>query len=447
MKIAWFTPFCTGSAIGRYSAAILDELTPDHEVVVFATGLDGGAASHRPHLPTERIDARTDFAALGRSLAAFDIVVYNLGNYAMFHGDILRAQRERPGVAILHDFATYGLFSTWRHEERADRAGWLTELEYAHGVEAREWGKRVLMGQALPTGTQEGALRYNMARSCVRGAVGVVVHGEWARQALANLIPAPVVAIDFPAFLTPRGSRPLSPRGDKVRFLTFGAANPNKAADLVAEAISGSELLRGRAEYTIAGGMNDSSYVAELRRVIRQCDLGDIVRLVAGPDDATLHRLIGEADVLVNLRYPHLGECSASLQEALFHGKPTIVWAHGYYDEFPADVVCKVESLPQLVGTMERLVASPEERRDRAERSTLYAFERFCTKKYCSRLVAFLEDCCHARPGCLLADRLAARLSEFYDGVAPAEIVARLANEVHLMSRSPSVPLPFGKVA
>ena len=365
----------------------------------------------------------------------------------MFHGDILRARRERPGVVILHDFATYGLFSTRRHGERTDRAEWLAELEYSHGIEAREWGKRVLMGQALPIGTQEGALRYNMARSCVRGAVGVVVHGEWARDALADLIPAPVVAIDFPAFLAPRGSTPPSPRGDKVRFLTIGEVNANKAADLVAEAISGSEVLRGRVEYTVAGSMHDPTYPADLRRVIEQRGLGEVVRLVDRPDDATLARLIDEADVLVNLRYPHLGECSASLQEALFHGKPTIVWAHGYYDEFPADVVCKVESLPQLVGTMERLVASPEERRGRSERSLAHASGRFCTKKYCTRLVAFLEECCRARPGCLLADRLAARLGEFYDGVAPAEIVAKLAGEVHLMSRPLSVPLPVGRAA
>jgi glycosyltransferase involved in cell wall biosynthesis len=229
--------------------------------------------------------------------------------------------------------------------------------------------------------------------------------------------------------------------------LTIGVVNANKAADLVAEAISGSELLRGRVEYTVAGSMHDPTYPADLRRVIEQRGLGDVVRLVDRPDDSTLSRLIAEADVLVNLRYPHLGECSASLQEALFHGKPTIVWAHGYYDEFPADVVCKVESLPQLVGTMERLVASPEERRGRAERSTVYATRRFCTKTYCSRLVAFLEDCCRARPGCLLVDRLAARLGEFYDGEAPAGLVARLANEVHLMSRPLSVPLPLGKAA
>jgi glycosyltransferase involved in cell wall biosynthesis len=449
MKIAWFTPFCTRSAIGRYSAVILDELTKEHEVVVFATGLRGRAVSHRPDLPTVRIEDRGGTLELCESLARFDVVVYNLGDNAPFHGDIHRTLVEYPGVAIVHDVSTWGLFGEALLGARRDVPSWLTQLEYSHGAAGRAWGTRLLAGWARPIGSQDGALRYNMTRSCVRRALGVVVHGEWARGVIAGLVPAPVAHIDFPAFLVPEGpAAAAGPEGGKVRLLTIGAVNANKAPDLVVEALGGSPFLRDRAEYTIAGSLSDAPpYIAELRSLVRRHGLGDAVRFIDRPDDALLHRLVSEADVLINLRYPHLGECSGSLQEALFHGKPTVVWGHGYYDEFPESVVCKVLSLPQLVAVLERLVASPEERRLRGARSLEYASERFCTRRYCRSLLSFLEGCCRARPACRLVDRLAERLSEFYAEQAPAELVARLVNEVNLMSRPRPNLLPAAKAA
>src|SRR5262249_55068644 len=155
---------------------------------------------------------------------------------------------------------------------------------------------------------------------------------------------------------------------DKVCLLTIGVVNPNKACDLVIEAIAGSDLLRGQVEYTIAGGMSNRAYVGHLRQLIRQYGLERVVRLVDRPDDRRLRRLIEESDVIVNLRYPHLGECSGSLQEALFHGRPAVVWGHGYYAEFPEVTAVRVSSLSELASALERLCASPEERRRRGER-------------------------------------------------------------------------------
>ncbi len=434
MRIAWFTPFCESSAIGRYSAVILDELTSEHDITVFATGLGDGAASHRPALPTVPIDGRGGSCALRESLAAFDVAVYNLGNYGPFHGDIQRTLAEHPGVAILHDFSTWGLFWEDSIVARKDPAGWLAQIEYSHGPEAREWGRCVLSLDACFVGSQDAALRYNLARSCVRGALGVVVHGEWVRQAIAPLVPAPVVRIEFPAFLAPPGPVAAPATSDKVRLLTIGMVNPNKAVDLVIEALAHSPFLRDHAEYTIAGSMGHTHYVGELRTLVRRYGLDGVVHFVDRPDDALLHRLVCEADVLVNLRYPHLGECSGSLQEALFHGRPAVVWGHGYYAEFPQDAVVRVGSLAQLAAALERLAASPGERRARGARALEHARGRFCTRRYCRELLPLLEGCCRAAPACRLADRLARRLADCRPDKAPVSLAAKLAHEIDLLS-------------
>jgi glycosyltransferase involved in cell wall biosynthesis len=447
MKIAWFTPFCKSSSIGQYSAVILDELSKEHDVVVFATGLRRWQRSHRPQLPTVRINGRGGSPDLCQQLRAFDVAVYNLGDHSRYHADIWRTQIAHPGVAIVHDVATWNLAAGALLHSHNGTPAWLAEVEYSHGPAAREWATALSAGEASRVDTQEASLFYNMARSCVRNALAVVVHGEWARRTLSSLVSAPVVHIDFPAHLAPQKPLATPPEGDKVRFLTIGVVNPNKACDLVIESIAGSELLRCQAEYTIAGGLSNHAYVRNLRQLIRQHRLEKAVRFVNRPDDRTLQRLIEESHVLVNLRYPHLGECSGSLQEALFQGRPAVVWGHGYYAEFPRDAVVRVGSLAQLAAALERLAASPGERRARGERALEHARGRFCTRRYCRELLPLLEGCCRAAPACRLADRLARRLADCRPDRPTDALAARLAREVHILSGPPSAAFPGARAA
>jgi len=435
MKIAWFTPFCVESAIGRYSAVILDELVKKHEITVFATGFKRGHML-RPHLKTLSIDGKGANHFIASQASQHDIAVYNLGNFTPYHGDIHQAMQQFPGVAIVHDVANYGLFwgLTMNGTMQGNKA-WLRELEYSHGPEARLWGERLIKGFTSLGRGQEDVLRYTFLRSCVRRAVGVVAHGEWAKRAIQAVTAAPVVHIDFPRFLGPAegslvdwaGSQKTS---DTVHLLTFGAVNPNKAVDLVIEVIASSPKLRERVQFTIAGSMAHQMYVADLKRLIQQHQLNSVVKLVDRPSNEVLEKLVKQADIVINLRYPHLGECSGSLQEALFHAKPVVVWGHGYYDEFPADVVVKVRSLGELQRALERLVEDPCERAARARRGYEHARKRFQTPVYCQALEAFLEQCAALRVIASWTDRISDRIAEFGPGPHQEQMVARIAEEL-----------------
>lgn len=438
MKIAWFTPFCTESAIGKYSDAILDHLRAEHEVTVFATGLAHGP-SLRPELPTVRIDGRGGTAAVADEAGRHDVAVYNLGNNGPYHADIYRSMQALPGVVVIHDVANFSLLlGVTDVNGRRDLTGWLAEMKYSHGPEGTGWDRGWLTGQTLPGQGQEDVLQHTLLRSCVRRAVGVVTHGEWARRAVEAITPVPVTRIEFPRFLGPdRPPAPAVATDGRVRLMTFGGVSPNKASDLVIESLATSERLRAGVRYTIAGSLSHREHVTELRRLIALHQLQDVVRLIDRPDDATLGRLVAEADVIVNLRYPHLGECSGSLQEALLYGKPTVVWAHGYYDEFPDDVVVKVRSLPELTAALERLSANPAERSARGVRSREHAEQRFQTPRYCHALVPFLERCRAGRPVCEWLDRLADQIADLPPGPSTEELVARVAEEVAALASRP----------
>src|SRR5207302_10322037 len=120
------------------------------------------------------------------------------------------------------------------------------------------------------------------------------------------------------------------------------------------------------------------------------------------------------ADIAVNLRYPYLGESSWSLLEALFAGKPTIVWRHGYYDEFPDKLVKKVASREELQSALTELCRSPEVRQTMAEQAWVYVRKHFDTKLYCRQLLDFIEYARLNRPILDLVDSMSDRLLELH---------------------------------
>ncbi len=444
MKIAWFTPFCRASAIGHYSALILDQLTREHEVTVFATGLADGP-SWRPDLPARQIDGQG--GKIVAELANFDMTVYNMGDCPPFHKDIYLTHLAHPGVVILHDLSMWNFFHNLCGQQPAR---WLQVLEYAHGSAGRAWGQLYATGWACREETQEGSLRWNLARAAVHGALGVVVHSRFSCGVLAPQIGYPIAQIDFPAPILPELPRPVSDRpaderkastsvsgrnpNARVRLLTFGILNPNKAVDMVIEALARSPLLRERCEYVLAGQIKPA-YAEQINDLVRSHGLEKCLRLRPPPDDDTLHRLIAESDVLVNLRYPHLGESSWSLLEGLWQGKAMVVWRHGYYDEFPDDVVSKVASLEELTQVLERLVGDADERQRQGENARNHARQRFRTDRYCERLVSFLEDCLTTAHAARLADRVGQHL-RFLLGGSPANLAGRVAEEIQALVAS-----------
>ena len=67
--------------------------------------------------------------------------------------------------------------------------------------------------------------------------------------------------------------------------------------------------------------------------------------------------LMAACDVLVNLRYPTMGETSGSVIRALSLGKPLVVSDIGWFAELPDDVVLKVPADEFEVATLQAALA------------------------------------------------------------------------------------------
>jgi glycosyltransferase involved in cell wall biosynthesis len=358
--------------------------------------------------------------------------VYNLGDYLYYHQAIYEVALRRPGVVVLHDLVMRDFFFGYCLLHRRDPNLLVRHLAYSHGAEGERQARDLVAGRTAEALDDPLRLEYPLAQSALHRGLGVVVHSDYTRRRLAAVVPVPVAKLEFPLFgLAERlKDRPPGRRraGGTVRLLTFGMINPNKAVHATLAAIGQSELLRRTVTFTVLGACAPE-YKEQLGALVQRHALGEVVRFTGRASDAELLRALEEADVVVNLRNPHFGESSASLQNSLFAGVPTVVWDHGSYAEFPDDVVCKVSSESELQAALGRLAADPGLRRSLGEAGRAHARGRFRTDAYCDGFRDFAERACRGQPALQLADHVSHRLLEL--GVCgPDALAERLAAEV-----------------
>ncbi len=116
---------------------------------------------------------------------------------------------------------------------------------------------------------------------------------------------------------------------------------------------------------------------------------------------------MGACDIVLNLRYPTVGETSGSLQRALGLGKAVIVSDVGAFAELPDDVCLKVPIAPErpqeeedlIFEYLNILVTRPELTRAMGARAKQWA-ERECSwAAVADRYVAFLSQFRERRAG------------------------------------------------
>jgi glycosyltransferase involved in cell wall biosynthesis len=354
------------------------------------------------------------------------MVIYNLGDNYPLHGNIFTIARHYPGIVILHDLVMHHFFSGYYFLELRDQAGYINELAFAHGEAGRQLAQRIIAGEMGEVWETETMLQFHMAKSALHGSLGVITHSEFARREIEAFATYPLVHIDFPAPKLNRRAKTQAPDTGKVRFLSFGMLNSNKMIDRVIDVIAQSPTLRERVIYDVIGtGIKD--YLNMLHQRIDHHKLQGVVNLHGYQPDDILHQSIKDADVIINLRNPHFGESSWVLLEAAFSGKPTVVWKHGYYDEYPDDTVVKVtnDTLPQA---LEQVMADPHLRQRLSENIQRYARQTFVTERYCRQLLDFVAETRRQKPLLLLTDKL----SRYIEEIDPEnrDLVRRAADEI-----------------
>jgi glycosyltransferase involved in cell wall biosynthesis/SAM-dependent methyltransferase len=374
MRLAFFSPMPPSkSGIADYSAALLEPLARLVRVEVF----DQAPAAFDP--------------------SQFDLTLYQLGNNP-YHQFVYQMALRHPGVVVMHEANLHHLVADLTIRG-GDWDAYLGEVEYEGGEAALAYARRV---RALEVGPDyEGV---PMIRKVLERARAIVVHSQCVLdQVRAAGFSGPVARIPHGAWIpaTDRWACRERLGVDESTPLVgvFGFLKPYKRIAESLRAFRRLLRLEPRAKFILVGEPHPDFPVQSL---IRSLGLSASVRVLGflPIDDFVAH--IAACDIVLNLRYPTVGESSGSLLRALGLGRPVLVSDVGSFRDFPDDVCLKVRvdstEEDQIFEFLNLLVSRPEIAREFGRRGREWV-ERECSWDLAARQYAsFLESVAGGTP-------------------------------------------------
>lgn len=358
MRIAYFSPLnpqCSG--ISDYSEDLLPRLAEHVDVDLFVDGFEPANPAIRARFAVYDVSEYPGLQLAGR----YTLALYHMGN-SSYHEPIYRTLIRFPGVTVLHEFVLHH-FVNQITQHRGRPAGFIREMAYAHGRTG------VAIARAhVRTAAAYPALDYPLNRRVLDASLLVLVHSRYVADLIRAIAPAtPVIVIPPPAPTTMMVDRDIARARlglPKEAFIvgSFGLATPEKRYHVVLAALKHLIANRPETRYVVVGEVPAWHRLGD---VVASLGLADHVDLVGRVDLPTLGLYLSAVDVCVNLRYPTMGESSASLLRILAAGKPAIISDVGALAEIP-DAVC--QKVPVGEGEEDALLAALVELADDAGR-------------------------------------------------------------------------------
>ncbi len=270
----------------------------------------------------------------GFNAAAYDAVVYQIGNNG-YHDYVYETAVAHPGIVVLHESNLHHLLTDLTIR-RDDWDGYVEACGYDGGPPARAFAERV---RALEVGPDyEGV---PMLRRLLEASKAVIVHSRAVeadvRRAGFN---GPVARIPHGAWL---------PDGDRLGFRdklglddstpligVFGFLKPYKRIAESLRAMRRLVRVRPDVKMILCGEAHPDFPVAQL---IRGLGLEENVRMMGYVPIEEFTGYISACDIILNLRFPTVGESSGTLLRSLGLGRAVVVSNVGSFAEYP-DAIC-----------------------------------------------------------------------------------------------------------
>ena len=355
MKVAYFSPFPPKqTGIATYSDHLVRELRNLMPVDCYDFHND------RADDPSTTFG---DFARFGRvsDLRRYDAVVYHVGNNPHFHLDILKILRHWPGIMVLHDVVVYYLFAG------LGTPGLLKYLWIVEGDNRLDSLKEI-----ADNSTGHDILcyphpeRHPLTSALFPYATHIIVHNRSAKEQILKMGytgPIDVIPLAFPSADAEPNAKELEKlrqkhgiTADELVIGCFGFIGPTKRIAQICRALSRlKEKLKFR--FLVVGeGQN-------VRPAIENAGLSEVTIRTGFVEDAQFSQYLGLTDIVVNLRYPSMGESSLTLLRAQTLGKPVIVTRDATFAELSDDIAWKIDTGPNeegdLAAAIETLARDP----------------------------------------------------------------------------------------
>lgn len=267
----------------------------------------------------------------------YDMALYQIGNNG-YHDFVYETALRHPGVVVMHESNLHHLLTDLTIR-RDNWDAYIEECAYNGGAAARAYAERV---RKLEVGPDYEGLP--MTRRLLESARGVIVHSHFMEAELRTSgYNGPIAVIPHGAWI---------PEADRNGFRhklgldeitplvgVFGYLKPYKRIAESLRAFRRLIRLVPNARMILVGEPHPEFPIEPM---IRSMGLSGHVRILGFAPIEDFVGYLGACDIVLNLRYPTVGESSGTLLRSLGLGKAVLVSEIGSFAEFPEDVCLKV---------------------------------------------------------------------------------------------------------
>jgi glycosyltransferase involved in cell wall biosynthesis len=414
MRIAWFTPFSGGSAVGEYSRRITDMLARSNDVELWLATSEDITKTELGVIDYGRVPDALE------SLSQYDVIVYNFGDHLPFYREIYEISRRHKGIVVLHDVVLHHFFAGYYLHVRKDPGLYVEKMEEFYGLEGRLVADESIAANRPQVWEQDHeVLKYPFFEEAIVNAEGVIVHSKTHASLVRERWLGPVRAIYHPTYCGENGaaigtsSKVCASSDSRLLLLTVGCLNRNKQIHKVIEVLGTNRDIAKRTRYVVIGPYDGGSeYFKEIEGLIARYSLESTVQILGYQPDDILNQYLCDADIFINLRFPSMDCASWSLMEQLLIGKPIIVFETGFVAELPDECVVKVPSGDYhiMADRLRMMVANKAFRASIGASARKLAIQNFSVDAYIRSFVQFVEEVRSWRPRLSLIDRASRNL-------------------------------------
>lgn len=435
MRVNWFSPLPPAMTdIGHYTARILPSLNGKGEVTLW-TDQNEWASKLEAYARTQNYQInKVHWAMLNRT----GVSIYNIGNNPYFHEAIWQVSRYHPGIVVLHDLRLQHLFAgiflrLWQDDE-----GYLTHMSHYYGTAGQEAAKEFWNGKLS---IEYMAEYFPLTELALENALGVLVHTREAFDLLKEKRRWPVAYAPLPYPAKPLSSNDWINIEKKYReqlpyrLIVFGYIGANRRLETILKALAS---FPGREKFRL-DILGDIYNADEIENLILSFGLFDLVKVHGFASEDKLDNALAAAHLGINLRYPSMGEASASQLRLWNHALPSLVTRTGWYAGLPEEAVAFVRSeyeIEDIHFHLNAFLESPEcfARMGQCGRRVLE--DEHTPSAYADIVVDLVHYAQAFRPKAValgLAERVGRELSTCMDGIAPDEAIVSASRQIYTL--------------
>lgn len=446
MKLNLFSPLPpTRSEIARQTTNLLPLLAQNAEVVVWSSESqwhpDAGACATVRHYDAGHPP--------WREISEADVTFYQMGNDPRYHHAIWRISQEHPGIVILHDLKLQHFFSGLVfHDLGLNRRQYLALVERHHGARGRVLAESHLRGLF---GIEELAEQCPLTGGVTENALAVIVHSEAAHRSLSEETPVACLPLGVGAPRPPPEARLRSgPSNAEVyRISVFGFLGPNRRLPALLRGLA-NFAQRDRFRLDIYGTIEGEEKIHQL---VARLGLNDLVTLHGFVPEDQLDEALRLTDLVVNMRYPSMGEASASQLHLWQYALPALVTRTAWYETLPENTVAFVRPEHEAEDIRTHLaafLADPEKYRELGRNGQRHVTENHSIEVYANSLLEVAARVPEFQARWIardLAQRVGAAMNAWCDSSTIDAFLPRVAEEIRTLVVGNRLDVAAGGVA